>query len=444
MTAVDLGRLRGRPLRGEIELPGDKSMSHRALIIASLADGRSRLRRLAPGRDVASTAKCLRQLGVSVLSRGSPAEVIVTGRSSASGGAAPGYLEPAGVLDCGNSGTTMRLLLGVLAGQDLFAVLTGDGSLRRRPMKRITAPLRQMGARILGRDDGAQAPLAVEGGNLRPAAHRTEAASAQVKSSLLLAGLFAPGTSSVTEPGQSRDHTERMLAAAGASVRRVSPVETEISGPAALKPLDLMIPGDPSSAAFLAAAALLVPGSSVTLRRVSLNPTRTGLFRLLARAGARVELRVAGEEAGEPWGDILVRHSEFGPLDVVASDVPALVDEIPLIGLLATRAGGRTTISGAAELRVKESDRLAATAEGLRALGATVEESPDGLAVEGPVELAVPPEPLKSHGDHRMAMTWAVASLVAGDGVKVAGSGAMDVSYPGFLGDLATLAGCRP
>lgn len=432
--------LHSRPLCGEISLPGDKSLSHRALIVAALARGRSRLRRLSPGRDVRSTASCLRRLGVA-LHRGPRGEVVVHGKAGPEGCVPELLDEPEDVLDCGNSGTSMRLLLGVLAGQDLFAVLTGDRSLRGRPMRRVTAPLAMIGAAFQGRRGASCAPLAVRGGRLVPRTHRTAVASAQVKSALLLAGLFACGRTVVVEPARSRDHTERMLAAAGARLGRASECETWVEGPARLDAMDVTIPGDPSSAAFLAAAALLVPGSEIALRGVSLNPTRLGFFRLLQASGARIEIRPEGDAAGEPYGDIAVAHSRFSPFVVRAEQVPGLVDEIPLLALLATQAEGRSSFSGAAELRVKESDRLARTAGGLRALGAQVEECPDGLEVEGPARLRAPGEPLRSQGDHRMAMTWTVALLIAAGEVRVAGAGAAAVSYPGLHADLCTLAG---
>jgi len=442
VTAVFSRPARPKPLRGELVLPGDKSISHRALMLAALARGTSRLRRLAPGRDVRSTAACLRRLGVTITARG-PGETFVYGRAG-TGGCSPAlFREPGDVLDCGNSATTMRLLLGILAGQRLFAVLTGDRSLRRRPMRRVTEPLSGMGARFAGRMGASLAPLAVCGADLKPGVHRTGVASAQVKSALLLAGLFARGRTSVAEPVRSRDHTERLLAAMGTCLCRVSAVETWIEGPATLAPLDLTVPGDPSSAAFLAAAALLVPKSSVVFRGVSLNPTRLGFFRVLREAGAVIEIRACGEAAGEPFGDIAVEHSGFGPLNIGPAEVPELLDEIPLLALLATQAAGKTAIRGAAELRLKECDRLAATAAGLRAVGAAVEDHPDGLEIEGPAGLHAPAQPLDSRGDHRMAMTWAVASLVLPGEVRVTGDRFARVSYPGFAADLGSLTGDR-
>lgn len=435
---------RSRPLVGEVHLPGDKSISHRALILSALADGTGRLAGLSPGRDVAATARCLRALGVRIRSGRAAGETLVEGRLAGHTLSRAALCEPAQVLDCGNAGTAMRLLLGVLAGQPMFAVLTGDASLRRRPMGRVTGPLARMGASFFGRDGGRLAPIAVRGSNLRPTAHSIPVASAQVKSSLLLAGLFAEGTTSVREPTPSRDHTERMLAAMGASIGHPSEVESTVKGPARLTSLDLRIPGDPSSAAFIAAGALLVPGSTVLLRSVSLNPGRMGMFRLLKGAGADIAWEQTGVAGGEPVGDIAVRASSWGPLVVGRHDVPAIIDELPLVALLATRAPGRSEISGAAELRAKESDRLAQMAAGLRALGAGVEEDPDGLVIEGPVELRAPPEPLSSAGDHRLAMTWALAGLVCRGDLLVSGMDWAAVSYPGFLRDLAGLMEGRP
>lgn len=444
VSQVSMLGYQGRPVVGEAALPGDKSISHRALIFAALAAGPSRLTGLSPGYDVASTARCLRALGVRVRSSGRMSDqTVVQGLLSGHTLSSPALREPSRILDCGNSGTTMRLLLGLLAGQPVSGILNGDSSLRRRPMGRVTAPLSRMGAAFIGRKGGELAPLAVRGARLQAMAHDTPVASAQVKSALLLAGLFAEGTTSVREPAPSRDHTERMLAAMGAALSRPSELETTIDGPAALAPLDLRIPGDPSSAAFLAAAALLVPGSSLALRAVSLNPGRIGMFALLKRAGADIAWEQTGLAGGEPVGDIAVRHSTWGPLTVGGRDVPSMIDELPLVALLATRAAGRTEISGAGELRTKESDRLAETAAGLRALSAKVDERPDGLSIEGPVDLIAPSAPLSSKGDHRLAMTWALGGLVCRGDLTVVGMGAAAVSYPGFLQDLERLTEVR-
>ncbi|MDP2872606.1 MAG: 3-phosphoshikimate 1-carboxyvinyltransferase [Bacillota bacterium] len=443
MSQVSVQSFQGKPLIGEISPPGDKSISHRALLLAALASGPGRLVGLAPGRDVAATARCLRALGVVIRPDRPRGATIVRGRLDGDTLSGPALREPQQILDCGNAGTTMRLLLGTLAGQALFAVLTGDRSLRRRPMGRVTGPLAEMGASFSGRDGGRLAPIAVRGGRLHPAAHRIPVASAQVKSAILLAGLFAEGATSVAEPAPSRDHTERMLLAMGAEVRRISATEASVSGPAMLSPLELTVPGDPSSAAFIAAASLLVPGSSVHIRGVSLNPGRMGFFELLRRAGAGLSWEQTGVACGEPVGDIEARASAWGPLTVRPPEVPSMLDELPLVALLAARADGRSEISGAAELRTKESDRLAGVASGLRALGVTLEERPDGLIIEGPSRLTSPVAPLPSAGDHRLAMTWAVAGLACRGNLRVAGMDSAAVSYPGFLDDIAALTGVR-
>lgn len=434
-----LRQAKGRPLLGELRLPGDKSISHRALLLASLAVGASCLRSLGTGHDVRSTAACLRQLGVSIA--GDRTSVTVRGRLEGDTLSGPLFVEPAAPLDCGNSGTTMRLLLGLLAGSPGFAVLTGDRSLSARPMLRVTGPLATMGGRFWGREDASLPPLAVLGTSLCAAPHQIAVASAQVKSALLLAGLRAEGLTSVTGPAASRDHTERMLAAMGAEISQPDPHTVAIHGPARLQPLDLVVPGDPSSAAFWIAAALLVPGSHITLCGVSLNPGRLGLVRVLQRSGARIKLRPTGSAAGEPVGDLEVRASELRAITVEPDDVPALIDEIPLLGLLATAASGESRLSGLAELRHKETDRLACLVQGLRALGATADEQGDDIILTGPSPLRAPVTPLASEGDHRMAMTWAVAALVATGETAIHDGAAVAVSYPAFWSDLVQLTG---
>jgi len=408
-------------------------------MLGSLAAGTSFVRSLGTGHDVQTTAACLRQLGVSVA--GDQTGVKVRGRLEGDTLSGPLFIEPVAPLDCGNSGTTMRLLLGLLAGSPGFTVLTGDQSLSARPMRRVTGPLATMGARFWGRQNASLPPLAVLGASLCPATHEIPVASAQVKSALLLAGLRTEGLTSVTGPAASRDHTERMLAAMGADVRQPNPHTVAILGPARLEPLDLVVPGDPSSAAFWVAAALLVPGSHIRLCGVSLNPGRLGLVHVLQRSGARIEVRPTGEAAGEPVGDLEVRYSELRPISVAPQEVPALIDEIPLLGLLATAAGGESRLCGLAELRHKETDRLACLVQGLRALGAAASEQGDDVSVTGPTPLRAPTTPLASQGDHRMAMTWAVAALLTTGETAIQDGAAVAVSYPAFWSDLARLTG---
>ncbi len=411
-------------MEGEATVPGDKSISHRALIFAALAEGPCRIEGLSTGADVRSTASCLRQLGVCIDADG-----------TVHGVGLHGLRAPEAPLDCGNSGTTMRLLAGVLAGSGVGGTLDGDESLRRRPMARVLDPLRAMGA-ICEATDG-RAPLHFAPGRpLRGVDHVLPIASAQVKSALLLAGLWAEGRTSVREPSLSRDHTERMLAAFGAPIANTTIHRTDILR----APATLHIPGDPSSAAFLLGAALLVPGGSVTVRNVDGNPTRTGLLDVLDRMGARITRTPRGEAAGDPVIDCTARHGPSLTATVVEPhEIPALVDEVPLLAALATQAHGTTEIRGAGELRVKESDRLAAIAAGLAALGANIEELEDGLRIHGPTPLRG--ATVDSHGDHRIAMSLAVAGLVATGETVIRGAEWVDISFPGFFSLLGGL--CR-
>ena len=419
---------------GEVSVPGDKSISHRVLILAALARGRSYAANLSPAEDVARTAACLVDLGASV-------RVSAAGRMTGDGDGEGGDLRtPARVLDCGNSGTTMRLLAGLLAGHDLEAVLDGDASLRRRPMERVAAPLRRMGAEVEPSAAGTP-PLRVRGRDrLRGGEHVLAVASAQLKSAILLAGLRADAPTRVVEPGPSRDHTERLLRLCGIAVEAGAGGVEVVPGP--LSPFGLRVPGDLSSAAFLLALAAARPGSRLRCPGVTLNPGRTGFLEGLAAMGARVEVAETAAAGGvEPVGTVEVEGGPLRAATVAGDLVPRCIDELPVLAVLATQAEGTTRIAGAAELRVKESDRIAAVAAGLRRLGAAVEEQPDGLLVSGPVRLR--PTVLDSGGDHRLAMAWAVAAdLVpagAGDSV-VTGAQACAVSYPGFFADLARLA----
>ena len=420
------------PLRGRVRVPGDKSISHRLLLIGALATGRTRGRGLNTGEDVRATAACLRALGVEVaFDAGSGAAEI--------DGAGPGWpAEPTEVLDCGNSGTTMRLLLGMCAAVDGLSVLTGDASLRRRPMGRVSAPLRAMGARIDGRAGGELAPLAVRGGPLRAVSHRSPVASAQVKSALLLAGLAAEGVTEVSEPIRSRDHTERLLAAAGVELERAG-TTVALHGPARPGPLDLDVPGDLSSALYLIAAALVVPGSELTIEHVGLNPTRTAVLGVLEAMGADLEVRVVGEAAGEPYGEVSSRSSALTAVSLGPDEVPLVIDELPLLAVLSALAEGRSEVRGAAELRVKESDRITTVVGGLRALGVEAHELDDGYVIEGPARLRG--GEISSHGDHRVALAFAVAGLAAAGRVRVHGWQAAETSFPGFLDVLAEAQG---
>lgn len=413
-----------RPLVGEIRVPGDKSISHRALIFAALAEGRSIVARPNLGEDVSATAALLGALGAGCVLDRHNGQALVEGLGLA------GLREPEGVLDAGNSGTSLRLLLGLCAGIEGLSVFTGDASLRRRPMLRVVAPLRQMGARIDGRAHGDLAPLTVRGGPLEGIAVELAVASAQVKSALLLAGVAAAGTTTVIEPGRSRDHTERMLAALGAGVSSTDE-GVAIRGGTRWDPFEMTVPGDLSSAMFLVVAAAIVPGSDLTIAGVGLNPTRTAALEVLTAMGADLSYEADEVVVGEPVGRIHIRHSPLTGVDVPREEVPGLIDEIPALAIAAARAEGTTRFTGVGELRVKESDRIDAIATGLGALGGRVEVGRDGFSVTGPVELSG--GEVDSRGDHRIAMAFALAGLVAPAKVRVKGWSCVNTSFPEFL-----------
>lgn len=423
-----------RPLAGSVALPGDKSITHRALILGALAEGASEFARPNLGADVRATAAALRRLGVACELDAGKAIAKVEGRGWR------GLGEPEDVLDAGNSGTTMRLLLGVCAAIPASSVITGDATLRRRPMLRVVAPLRQMGAAIDGRSHGDLAPLQVRGGDLQGIDVELPVASAQVKSALLLAGLAAAGETTVVEPGVSRDHTERMLTAAGATLDR-QPSSVRLAGGQTLHPFRAMVPGDISSALFLIAAAAIVPGSAIELTDVGLNPTRGAALDVLRAMGADIEVEETSESMGEPIGTVRVTHAELRGVDVPESSVPALIDEIPALAIVASQAEGETVFSGASELRVKESDRIAALAAGLTAVGGEVEELPDGLVVRGPTRLRS--GRIDPRGDHRIALAFAVAGLAATGSVRVEGWSCVDTSFPEFLDVLGEVSTAR-
>lgn len=423
------------PLRGSVRVPSDKSMSHRAVLFAAMAEGTSVLHAVLDAHDVRSTMSAVEALGARV--EAAPGadglEVAVVGWGVG------GPATPRNAIDCGNSGTTARLLLGVLAGYPVRATLVGDSSLSRRPMLRVTEPLARMGARFEMNDAGTL-PVTVFGGDLEGCEHVLPVASAQVKSALLLAGLRACGVTRITEPAPSRDHTERMLPAFGARIERESSTTVSVAGPKDLRPAELSIPADPSSAAFLAVAALLVPGSQATLRGVSLNPTRTGFIDVLRRMGASVEVVGASESGGEEVGDLLVRHTAtLRATEVQPHEVPALIDEVPVLAVAAAAAQGVTRFRSVGELRIKESDRFDAIVSALRAMGVRAYAEGDDLVVVGADRLEG--ASLSSRGDHRLAMAFAVAGLAARSPVRIEGFEAVAVSYPGFLDDVQRLAG---
>jgi len=414
-------------VRGRFRLPGDKSISHRAALFGALAEGPTRIRNYSSAADCASTLECLRALGVTVDRRGD--EVTVDGRGPDS------WTRPEGVLDAGNSGTTLRLLAGALAGRPFQTVLTGDESLRRRPVERVAAPLRTMGATALTTD--GRPPLTIGGGRLHGVDCELSVASAQVKTAILLAGLQAEGTTTVREPAPSRDHTERMLPVFGVPVERHGLAAT-VHGGASLRGAEIAVPGDVSSAAFLVVAALVLPDSEIHLEGVLLSPTRTAFADVLQAMGGDVEVRLESTDP-EPVGSIVARSSSLHGTTVDPARVAALIDEVPALAVAATFAEGTFTLTGAKELRVKESDRIAAMAEGLGRLGGRVRELPDGLVIEGGSSLRG--APVRSHGDHRIAMALAVAALAAEGPTEIEGAECATVSFPEFYDFLDRGAG---
>ena len=413
-----------------LRVPGDKSISHRALICAALASGRSRIRNILASADVHATAGVLRSLGTAIPPLSD--DVRVDGRGLG------GLVAPTAELDCGNSGTTARLMSGVLSACPFASRLVGDASLSRRPMRRVSRPLASMGAQFAF-EHGEHLPMVIRGGPLRSIHYASPTASAQVKSAILLAGLVGRVAVSVSEPARSRDHTERMLSSLGVHVRSVG-IEASLEPSAELASFQLDVPADPSSAAFFAALAAAggAGGASLLLTDVALNPTRLGFFRVLREMGADVTWNVEREECGEPVGTITVRPGALGAVEVDEAQVPAMIDELPLLACLGAVAVGETVIRGAAELRVKESDRIAAVVANLRAIGAEAEELPDGLVVRGGRSSLG--GHVETHGDHRLAMAFGVLGVLSGRAITVDDPACVSVSYPGFWTDLARVA----
>jgi len=425
---------RSSGLRGRVRVPGDKSISHRALLLGAIAEGITRVENFLPAADCMATLRCVQALGIEV-EQLDKKTLVVHGRGL------HGLQEPDDILDCAGSATTMRLLSGILAGQHFYSVLTGNASLRSRPMGRIVQPLRQMGATILGRNDDRLPPLSIRGWRLRGIDYALPVASAQVKSAILLAGLYAEGPTTVHEPGPARDHTERMLKAQGARLK-VEGKSITLMPTDKLRAMDISIPGDFSSAAFLIAAACLVPGSEVVIEGVGVNPTRIGFLDVLRAMGADIVVENRREKGGEPVADIVVRESPgFNPglkgIEVGGDLVPRMIDEFPILAVAATQAEGETVVHDAAELRVKETDRIAATVAELRKMGARIEEKPDGFVVEGPTRLRG--THVDSHGDHRLAMSLIVAGLLAEGETIVEGIECIEDSFPGFVRVLESL-----
>lgn len=457
----------GVPLRGRAKVPGDKSISHRALLLGAIAEGSSRIDGFLTATDCQATLGVVRALGVEV-EQLTPSTLVVHGRGLG------GLKAPNDVLNCCRSGTAMRMLAGLLAGQPFLSILTGDDQLRRRPMARVVEPLRLMGATVLGHDGGNRPPLAIQGGYLHGLDYSLPVASAQVKSAILLAGLYADGPTTLYEPGPARDHTERMLRAMGCELeasmtvdgaledsnwagwepgqagqdsanRRAGGCRLRVTPGQRLQALDVRIPGDFSSAAFLIVAATLVEGSEVTIEGVSVNPTRTGLLDALRAMGADITLEREHMAGGEPVADLVVRASELHGTEIGGDLVVRMIDELPILAVAATQARGDTIVRDAAELRVKETDRIATTVQQLCRLGYEVEPRPDGFVVHGPGPrpgaFAAKHEDIvvQSHGDHRLAMALTVAGLIAQDVTRVLDVACIGDSFPGFTATMASI-----
>ena len=415
-------------LKGEIQVPGDKSISHRAVMLGSLAKGTTRITGFLQGADCLSTISCFEKMGVSIENTGDT--VLVHGRGMR------GLEKPEGVLDCGNSGTTMRLISGILSAQDFDVTLTGDASIQKRPMKRIMDPLSRMGASIKSLPGNGCAPLYIQGRPLTGIHYASPVASAQVKSSVLLAGLYAEGETAVTEPSLSRDHTERMLGLFGADIASEG-TTARITPARELFAADIQVPGDISSAAYFIAAGLIVPGSQILIKNVGINPTRAGILEVCRKMGGDIRMLNRNEGRGEPTADLLVTHSSLKGTVIEGDIIPTLIDELPVIAAMACFAEGETIIRDASELKVKESNRIAVMAQNLTAMGAQVQETDDGLRILGgrPLHGAV----IDSHDDHRIAMTFAVAALCSQGETKIQGRECVNISYPAFYKDLGSL-----
>lgn len=428
MDRVDINK--AKRFNGEFSPTPDKSISHRAVILASLSKGKSVIKNFLRAEDPVSTISSFRALGIEIDDKED--DVVVHGKGIY------GLTEPDNVIDCGNSGTTMRMLSGVLAGNPFFSVLTGDESLRRRPMARVITPLSGMGADIMARSGNRYPPIAITGKKLKPIEYHMPVASAQVKSAVLLAGLYADGETEIVEPAKSRDHTERMLPAFGAVID-IKGLRVRIKGGTELEGREVCVPGDFSSAAFFIVAALLIRHSDITIKEVGINPTRTGLLDALSRMGAGIELSNIRNLSGEPVAYIHCRGvEELKAIDITKEQVPALIDEFPILCVAAAQASGVTTIRGAEELRVKESDRISSMVAGLRKMGAEIEEFKDGLSIKGKSSLKG--ALVESYGDHRIAMAMTIAGLVADGTTTVNGVSSVNISFPGFFQIISKLS----
>jgi 3-phosphoshikimate 1-carboxyvinyltransferase len=416
-------------LNGTIKVPGDKSISHRAVMFGSIAEGKTTINGFLTGEDCLSTISCFKKLGVNIEQDNE--QVTVNGKGIS------GLKPPTEDLYVGNSGTTIRLMLGILANTPFTSVLTGDESIAKRPMNRVTQPLKQMGAEIEGNESGNKVPLQIKGGKTKGFHYHSPIASAQVKSAIILAGLKGDGTTSVTEPLKSRDHTERMLEAFGAEVESEG-LTVSIHGGQELKGTHIEVPGDISSAAFFLVAGAIVPNSTITLQKVGLNPTRTGILDVLNQMGAEISYQNMNDEVSEPFGDLVIKTSSLKGTVIKGDLIPRLIDEIPIIALAATQAEGQTIIQDAQELRVKETDRIKTVVNELKKMGADIEATEDGMIINGRTMLKG--APVQSHGDHRIGMMLSIASCIAEGETTLSNSEAIAVSYPTFYNQLERLS----
>ena len=420
-------------LKGEITPPPDKSISHRAVMLASIAEGKSIVRNFLRAEDPVSTMNAFRSMGIEIEDKAGT-ELIIYGKGL------HGLKEPFDVINCGNSGTTVRLISGILSGNPFFSVLTGDDSLKQRPMARVINPLKEMGADISARNGDKYLPMAIKGRRLKAIDYKMPVASAQVKSCLILAGLYADGNTTITELQKSRDHTERMLKSMGADIE-IDGLVIRVkghSGKRELSPIDVTVPADFSSAAFFMAAALIIPNSEISIKNVGINPTRTGLLDVLKKMGAVIEIENIRDVSGEPVADIHCKTAGNLKAVKISGDImPSLIDEFPILCVLATQAEGVTEIRGAEELRVKESDRIKAMASELKKMGVELEEYPDGISIKG--KASMKGDIVESYHDHRIAMSLAIAALAAQGTTIINNSSCVDISFPGFFEELKKL-----
>lgn len=416
-------------LKGNIFVPGDKSISHRSLILGSIAQGETRIYNFLDSLDCLKTLECMQALGAEI-DLGKDNSIKIKGKGLY------GLQEAKDMLDVGNSGTTIRLLTGLLSGQNFYSVLNGDNSIRRRPMKRVVEPLRLMRADIRGRENGQLTPLSIKGARLNPLRYTLPVASAQVKSALLLAALYTIGETVIKEPLPTRDHTERMLKIMQADIK-IFPLEIKIKGGKELNGIDIFIPGDISSAAYFIVAASILKGSQIIINQVGVNPTRTGIIEILKKMGAKIDILNYKIKSNEPQADLKIEYSDLKGVEIKEEMVPFLIDELPLIAVVATQSQGKTVVTGAKELRVKETDRIKATVNELKKMGADIEEREDGFIIKGPSKLqgAV----CNSYNDHRIAMSLSVAGLLAEGRTVIQNSECIDISFPGFKNTLRKL-----